>query len=192
MMVRIGEQFNWEQCCNDQQIDHSIGKENLQDRKDTGKNDEQSSSSYSSIPILHPCTDRFDCDHVDWHIHPGDVMGVPKLTKPTERPKSHYQKKTNNPRMGRPKIEYQDHWTKYSMKRPKYTSAQFHAQKNECRVCGGTHFLHERPMGHVKSYYKTYGYRTERIQWRIRCINGRCSEPYGVILKLEHWDSAGE
>lgn len=125
-------------------------------------------------------------------------MGIPKLTKPTKPTKSGpkhrdgYQKRTNNPRMGRPRIEYHDHWTKYSMKRPKYTPEQFHAQKNECRVCGGTHFFHERPVAKSKSYYKTYGYRTERVLWRIRCCNNRCSEPYGVILKLEHWDSAGE
>ena len=127
-------------------------------------------------------------------------MGISKLTKPTKPTKqapkhrNSYQKRTNNPKLGRPRIEYHDHWTKYSMKRPKFTSEQFHAQKNECRVCGGTSFFHERPMVNINSrtYYRTYGYRTQRVLWRIRCMNSRCSEPYGVILKLTEWDSAGE
>ena len=116
-------------------------------------------------------------------------MGKAKLTKPTKPTKSYYQKKTNNPKMGRPKIEYHDNWTKYSMKRPKYTPESFHAKKNECRVCGGTKFFHELQRPPQQPHYRTYGYPTKRVLWRIKCANAKCYEPYGVILKLEEWDS---
>lgn len=99
--------------------------------------------------------------------------------------------------MGQPKItqsHYKDNFTKYSAKRTKYTSDSFHEEHNQCGMCGGTAFNHERPLPTTKRphYYRTYGYRTDRVQWRIRCANKSCSEPYGVILKLELWDSAGE
>ena len=116
-------------------------------------------------------------------------MGVPKLTKPI---KSRYQKKTDNPRMGRPKIEYHDHWSKYSLKRPKYTPESFHAEHNQCPVCAGTKFFHEKQQPPAQKHYRTYGYQTRRVLWRIKCANPKCYQPYGVILKLEHWDSAGE
>ena len=93
--------------------------------------------------------------------------------------------------MGRAKLtrsHYQDNWTKYSKKRPKYTPEQFHAEKNQCKICGSTHFHHElqRP---TNQKYQTYGYKTHRVLWRIKCANGKCYEPYGVILRLEYWDS---
>ena len=96
--------------------------------------------------------------------------------------------------MGKPKIthsHYRDNFTKYSFKRTKYTSDSFHAEKNQCGMCGGTRFLSERPMPTTKipAHYRTYGYKTDRVQWRIRCGNKSCSEPYGVILKLTEWDS---
>jgi hypothetical protein len=96
--------------------------------------------------------------------------------------------------MGRPKLtrsHYQDNWTKYSRKRPKYTVEQFDAEKNQCRICGGTNFHHE--LQRATNYkYQTYGYKTHRVLWRIKCGNAKCYEPYGVILKPEQWDSAGE
>jgi hypothetical protein len=114
-------------------------------------------------------------------------MGVSKPIKPT---KSNYQKKTNNPRRGRPpKPEYVDSWSKYSIKRPKFTSEQFHEQDNHCARCDGTSFFSELQNLPKQPHYRTYGYQTRRVLWRIRCANGKCSEPFGVILKLEHWDS---
>ena len=96
--------------------------------------------------------------------------------------------------MGRPNItsfKYRDGWSKYSIKRPKMTSEQFHSKKNECEVCKGTVFLAEKPMS-MHAYYRTYGYQTKRVSWRIRCATKNCGEPYCVILKPKYWDSAGE
>lgn len=98
--------------------------------------------------------------------------------------------------MGRPKLTngvyYSNPNAKYSMKRPKLSSDQFHEERVQCAVCGGNHMLSEKPFVGKYSYYRTYGYRTERVQWKIRCANYKCAEPYAVILKPECVDSAGE
>ena len=97
--------------------------------------------------------------------------------------------------MGRPKLTrdfYSKPQLKYTLKRPKFTSQSFHDIKNECIVCGGTTFLHERPRPQTNYFYRTYGYKTTRVQWRIKCGNSKCYQPYGVILRPEEWDSGGE
>jgi len=94
--------------------------------------------------------------------------------------------------MGRPKLTrhlYTNGWTKYSRKRPKFTSESFHQTDNVCAVCGSTRFHHEMPRPVSNYRYQTYGYKTHRVLWRIKCGNSKCYEPYGVILKREHWDS---
>lgn len=80
---------------------------------------------------------------------------------------------------------------KHTAKRPKFTSESFHETKNKCGVCGGNHFFAEQPMPRTNYFYRSYGYQTKRVQWRIKCANSKCSQPYGVILKLEYQDSAG-
>lgn len=87
--------------------------------------------------------------------------------------------------------KYNDSWTKYSVKRPKMTAKQFHENKNQCAECKGTMFLAEKPMSQHQ-HYRTYGYQTKRVAWRVRCATRNCGEPYCVILKPEYWDSAGE
>lgn len=97
--------------------------------------------------------------------------------------------------MGRPKLtrrHYQDNFSKYSTKRTKYTPETFHAEKNQCSVCDGTHFFHEKQQPPTQRHYRTYGYQTIRVLWRIKCANPSCYQPYGVILKPEYHDSAGE
>lgn len=94
--------------------------------------------------------------------------------------------------MGRPKLtrsHYQDNFSKYSLKRTKYTPESFHAEKNQCKVCDGTRFFHEKQQPPTQSHYRTYGYQTKRVEWRIKCANPSCYQPYGVILKPEAWDS---
>lgn len=87
--------------------------------------------------------------------------------------------------------KYNDGWTKYCTKRRKITPEQFHKENNKCEMCGGTIFLAEKPMS-IYKHYRTYGYQTKRVAWRIRCMTKNCGEPYAVILKPEYWDSAGE
>jgi len=111
-------------------------------------------------------------------------MGVPKLTKPIK-----HKEEIETPIRGRPRVRYYDNWTKYGAKRPKYTPDTFHNEKNQCDVCDGTHFYHQKQLPPLQKHYRTYGYQTRRVQWRIRCANPKCSEPYGVILKPEAWDS---
>ena len=86
--------------------------------------------------------------------------------------------------------KYNNGWTKYNIKRPKYTSEQFHDMNSKCEICGGTSFLAEKPMS-IYQHYRTYGYQTKRVAWRIRCSTKNCGEPFCVILKPEYWDSTG-
>ncbi len=74
-------------------------------------------------------------------------------------------------------------------KRPHYTPDSFH-EVRECPKCKSTHFSIERPLNLKYNYYRTYGYRSKHVVWRIRCGNRRCSTPFGVILKPQYWDSA--
>ena len=97
--------------------------------------------------------------------------------------------------MGRPKLTngtYSNPHAKYNMKRPKLTAEQFHSESVQCDQCGGNHMLSEKPFVGKYSYYRTYGYRTERVMWKIRCANTKCSTPYAVILREDCLDSAGE
>ena len=96
--------------------------------------------------------------------------------------------------MGRPKLTngtYSNPNAKYCLKRPKLTPQQFHEQ-SQCEQCGGNHMLAEKPFQGKYSYYRTYGYRTQRVMWKIRCANRKCGTPFAVILKEDCVDSAGE
>jgi hypothetical protein len=95
--------------------------------------------------------------------------------------------------MGRPQLSRNAYYAnKYTTKRRKITSEQFDQEKVQCERCGGNRMLSERPFEIKYSYYRTYGYLTRRIQWKIRCGNTLCQQPYAVILKPEFYDSAGE
>lgn len=95
--------------------------------------------------------------------------------------------------MGRPQLSRNAYYAnKYATKRRKITSEQFDQEKVECSRCGGNHMLSERPFEGKYSYYRTYGYQTRKILWKIRCWTPHCQEPYAVILKPECTDSAGE
>jgi len=87
---------------------------------------------------------------------------------------------------------YPDSYSKYTTKRRKITSTQFAEENSQCAVCKGTHFICEQVMPPKQPYYRSYGYQSKRVAWKIRCANTKCSEPYAVILKPEFWDSAGD
>lgn len=87
---------------------------------------------------------------------------------------------------------YRSSSQKYQLKRPKFTVDSFYQTKNVCKICKGTHFHCELQGKPNQPYYRIYGYQTRRVLWKIRCANASCYQPYGVILKPEFHDSAGE
>ena len=97
--------------------------------------------------------------------------------------------------MGRPRMHadrYAVQHEKFTIKRPKLTVDQFHQGDHQCPKCQSRHFVLEKTlMTEYTLKYRTYGYPTRRILWKIRCNNKKCTEPYAVIPKREYWDSAG-
>lgn len=87
-------------------------------------------------------------------------------------------------------IYYNKKYQKYAIKRPKLTSQQFHDDDHQCPRCESRHFICERPLEPRQKHYRSYGYLTRRVLWKIRCGTPSCAEPYAVILKLTEWDSA--
>ena len=96
------------------------------------------------------------------------------------------------PRWTITKKKYGNNWAKYAVKRKKMTCNQFHEEENVCPECKGKSFLAEKPSPHkFHGKYRTYGYLTHRVAWRVRCNSKNCGEQFAVILKPECWDSAG-